>query len=164
MIKTNAFTLIAIVVIAVLLSHVKSCSNDSTQTNGYDSLLTEIRDLKQSVSDRDTLIDRSHDTVMYRVKIVTETIREYRTLHDTILRLQACDSMAKECELLAIDCVKNDSIHTVQELELKNIVTKQDTVIELQGYDIDKLRQKNRLWKMGSGIVGAWLIGALILK
>jgi hypothetical protein len=72
--------------------------------------------------------------------------------------------MAKECELLAIDCVKNDSIHTVQELELKNIVTKQDTVIELQGYDIDKLRQNNRLLKMGSGIVGAWLIGALILK
>lgn len=164
MIKINPFALIAIVLVAVLLSHVKSCNNDSAKSDDYDSLLTEIRDIKQSVSDRDTLIDRSHDTVMYRVKIVAETIREYRTLHDTILRLQACDSMAKECELLAIDCVKNDSIHTVQESELNSIVTKQDTIIELQGYNIDKLRQKNRLLKMGSGIVGAWLIGALILK
>ena len=162
--KTSVITIIALVGAVVWLSLAKSCGNVSTHNNGHDSLLTEIRDLKQSVSDRDTLIDRSHDTVMYRVKVVTETIREYRTLHDTIMRLMACDSIVKHCEILAVECVRNDSIHTVQTSELKQIVTKQDTVIQFQASDIEHLKRKNRVLKIGGGLIGSVLVAALIVK
>lgn len=159
--RSNFIAFSALIGVIVWLSLTKSCGNVNTQDNGYDSLMTEIRDLKQSVSDRDTLLI-VRDSVVYHTERLRETLREYRLTHDTLTKLILCDSIVVACDSMAYQYNRQDSIHRVQEHELKKIVSKQDTVIQFQASNINDLKRKNRVLKIVGGLIGAVLVSLAI--
>ena len=106
---------------------------------------TEIDSLKVETGKRDTVLMMYHDTVIYRTNQVKSTIVEYRIETDTILKLQLCDSLADQAEKLAVECRELDSLHIIQETDLKSIIGKQDTVIQTLTVDNKKLRRNNRI-------------------
>ena len=105
------------------------------------NLGTAIDSLRNAIAARDTVII-PHDTVIYRTTKTREIITQYRTEYDTITRLQLCDSMTVLCDSLAIQFRRQDSVYVEQVGDLKEIVAKQDTVIQEQGRSIRKLKRQ----------------------
>lgn len=148
--------------VAVFLD--RGCGGREKFDVATDSLLQEIKDLKEKVAGRDTLLMESSDTVIYRVREVRSTIVDYRTETDTVLKLMKCDSLADRAEKLARDCERNDSLHWAQENDLKDIVAKQDTVISDQGSELKDERRRSRRWKWVSAGAGVLVLGLVLLK
>lgn len=129
-----------------------------------EELMAEILDLKGKIGGRDSIIDRSHDTVVYRVGVVRETVREYWTVHDTIEKLRICDSLAIQAGKLADECERNDSLHLAQEGDMRLVIAKQDTVIEIQGVDIEQKKRALCRWKVGAAGLGAAVLALIITR
>lgn len=154
-----------VMVLVVLSRH--GCNDNATPSNAdsvIQRLTIENNILKEAVSRRDTILERSHDTVVYRIREVHETIRDYRLVHDTLLKLQICDSLVEDCETLAAECEENDSLHRAQEKDLKKIISKQDTIITVQATEIVSLKKKRNMWKAATAATAAALTAILIVR
>tara|TARA_R110000868_G_scaffold404164_1_gene682062 strand:+ start:1390 stop:1605 length:216 start_codon:yes stop_codon:yes gene_type:complete len=69
----------------------------------------------------------------------------------------ACDSMAYQYS-------RQDSIFREQVSDLKLVVSTQDSAIFDQSGQIKNLKRKNRVIKIGGGLVGSVLVAALLVK
>lgn len=151
MIKNNVFTLIAIIVCAVLLSHIKSCSEPVTKPD--EAWQHRIDSLLQNVSGRDTLLIR-RDTVIFVTNTIHRMSTDYRNTTDTITKLILCDSIVVACDSLAYQFNRQDSVWREQVSDLKQVVSIQDTVIQSQSGEIKKLKRRNRFLIGLSALLG----------
>ena len=83
---------------------------NAPQSNNTDKLIQSIDSLKQSITDRDTLFI-PRDSVVYRTNTIKQQIERYYTTHDTIERLIRCDSIISECDSLADQYNRQDSLY-----------------------------------------------------
>lgn len=89
-----------------------------------------IESLRNAINNRDTLIVH-RDTVIRQTNRIKELTREYYTKIDTVLKLQICDTLAVACDSLADRYREQDSVFRAQIFDYKQLVSKQDSSIEL---------------------------------
>lgn len=156
--RSNYLFLIMLFPLAFLLAPI-ICNKTSQQSNNTDKLIQSVDSLKKSITDRDTLFI-PRDSVVYRTNTIKQQIERYYTTHDTIERLMKCDTIIRQCDSLAIQYNRQDSLFRKQVSDLKLVVNKQDTVITDLQHQLKRKKRTNRI------LTGALIIatGAAILK
>ena len=114
--------------VGLFLMFNKSCNENSIQNNSdstnliiekykhmADSLLTVANKL-------DSLLKVGRDDIDTTSNSVIKYVTVYRTKHDTIEKLIACDSLAKYSEQLVIRCREQDSLHIEKEVALSGAI------------------------------------------
>jgi hypothetical protein len=159
--------LLATLAVAVVYVWPREVDN-SGDVHGIDSayvaLIEKNNKLMEQINHRDHQLTANHDTIIYRTKEVKNIIVEYRTIRDTVLKLQACDSLAVQCEALADKCRENDSLHFKQEYDLKKVIANKDTIISIQSSEIASLKKNKRRLTIGLAATTTALITSLIVR
>jgi hypothetical protein len=104
-----------------------------------------IESLRNAINNRDTFIVH-RDTVIRQTNRIKELTREYYTKIDTVLKLQICDTLAVACDSLANRYREQDSVFRAQIFDYKQLVSKQDSSIELLK------KQRTRRFIAGFGV------------
>ena len=104
-----------------------------------------IESLRNAINNRDTFIVH-RDTVIRQTNRIKELTREYYTKIDTVLKLQICDTLAVACDSLADRYREQDSVFRAQIFDYKQLVSKQDSSIELLK------KQRTRRFIAGFGV------------
>ena len=104
-----------------------------------------IESLRNAINNRDTLIVH-RDTVIRQTNRIKELTREYITHVDTVLKLQICDTLAVACDSLADRYREQDSVFRAQIFDYRQLVSKQDSSIELLK------KQRTRRFIAGFGV------------
>lgn len=161
---------ILVLVAAIFFYAGRGCSDNnnpgaSIQESAYiDALESRVDSIMSTIDSRSELLSKSHDTVIYISREVKNTITEYITETDTILKLQKCDELARDCEELSNQCIKNDSLHIVQQEAKDIVISTQDTVITSLKFENRTLVNNNRLLKIGAGVGLAGALLAIVFR
>lgn len=160
---------ILVLVAAIFFYAGRGCNNNnpgaSIQESAYiDALEGRVDSIMSTIDLRSELLSKSHDTVIYISREVKNTITEYITETDTILKLQKCDELARDCEELSEQCIKNDSLHIVQQEAKDIVISTQDTVITSLKFENKTLVNNNRLLKIGAGVGLAGALLAIVFR
>ena len=159
--KTSVGLIAVLIGIIVWLSLTKSCSAPVSTSN--DIWQHRIDSLLQTIDGRDTLLIR-RDTVIYVTNTIHRLTTDYRNTTDTVTKLILCDSIMVACDSMAYQYSRQDSIFREQVSDLKLVVSTQDSAIFDQSGQIKNLKRKNRVIKIGGGLVGSVLVAALLVK
>ena len=112
-----------------------------------------IESLRNAINNRDTLIVH-RDTVIKQTSRIKELTREYITHVDTVLKLQICDTLAVACDSLADRYREQDSVFRAQIFDYKQLVSKQDSSIDL----LKKQRTRRFIAGFGAGFATGLIV------
>jgi hypothetical protein len=113
----------------------------------------QIDSLRDAINKRDTLIVH-RDTVIKQTSRIKELTREYYTKIDTVLKLQICDTLAVACDSLADRYRKQDSVFREQIFDYRQLVSKQDSSIQL----LKKQRTRRFIAGFGAGFATGLIV------
>jgi hypothetical protein len=116
------------VLVVLCVWFIRSC--EGPQPTDLTPLKDQIDSLRNAINKRDTLIVH-RDTVIRQTSRIKELTREYYTKIDTVLKLQICDTLAVACDSLADRYREQDSVFRAQIFDYRQLVSKQDSSIEL---------------------------------
>ena len=128
----------------LLFFFIRTSQNDDQQSTDITPLQHQIDSLKGVISGRDSLIIQ-RDSVIRVTTRTKEIIREYHNTTDTITKLILCDSLAIACDSMADQYQRQDSIFRLQITDLKQVISKQDTVIQGQTLKLKKAQRTNHI-------------------
>ena len=83
----------------------------------------------------------SHDSLVVSTKTVYRYIQVYHNQHDTLTKLQV-DTLVTDCGKLALQSLRNDSIHSANESLLKAVIVIQRSEIDTCNSDWQKLEKQ----------------------
>ena len=122
--------------IGVILIFFRGCGDESKQSNsdsvqkvinGYKSQADSLRGVANRL---DSLLSEIRSDIDTTSDNVVKYITVYRTKHDTIEKLIACDSLAKFSEELVIRCHEQDSLHIEKENALSGAIDKYEIALD----------------------------------
>lgn len=160
---------VAVAILSILLFRQcgsKPSHGGITTNDAINSIQHRIDSVMTIVSQRDSVINRSTDTVIHDTHTIDHYITNYLTQTDTVFKLRECDSLVVASQKLSKDCLRNDSLHRSQEADLKVTISYYKSSLDTAKYQlksdslqIAKLTKQKKAWRNATFVSSAIAFG-----